>query len=260
MIPSRDQNSREFARNIRAMFDDIAQKYDVLNHVNSFGLDILWRKDIANRVSAEKPSLILDLAAGTGDLTIELARRNKSATVVAADISLGMLEKAVRKARKEHLTKVKVAVVDALDLPFEDNHFDAITCAFGVRNFTSIPDGLAEMYRVVSPGGMVAILELCEPSTPVVHSMYRFHTGVTIPLMARSISGNDAAYNYLAESIETVPNREVMQYLMEEAGFRHTYFKIYTPGVCGLYVGYKPRFEDELNPIRDRFLEENGLA
>lgn len=260
MLPSRDQDNKEFAHNIRKMFDGIARKYDVLNHINSFGLDILWRSDIADRVSAEKPSLILDLAAGTGDLTIELARRNRTATVVAADLSLGMLEKAVHKARKEHLSKVKVSVVDALEMPFEDNHFDALTCAFGVRNFSSIPDGLREMLRVLRPGGMVAILELCEPENPILRAMYKFHAGVTIPAVARTVAGNEAAYNYLADSIEVVPNRDVMQYLMEEAGFRHTYYTIYTPGVCGLYVGYKPRFEEELSPVLDRFLEENGLV
>lgn len=260
ITPSREQGKKEFAQNIRAMFDSIARRYDVLNHINSFGLDILWRKDIADRVSAEKPSLILDLAAGTGDLTIALARRNRSATVVAADLSLGMLEKALHKAQKERLPRVKVSVVDALEMPFEDNHFDAITCAFGIRNFSSIPDGLDEMYRVVRPGGMVAIMELCEPTEPMTRAMYKFHAGVTIPAVARAVAGNEAAYSYLADSIETVPSRDVMQYLMEEAGFRHTYYKIYTPGVCGLYVGYKPRFEEELNPIRDRFLEENSLA
>lgn len=260
MIPSRDQGSKEFARNIRAMFDSIAHRYDLLNHINSFGLDILWRKDIAQRISAEKPSLILDLAAGTGDLTIELARRNKSATVVAADLSLGMLEKALHKAKREHLQKVKISVVDALDLPFGDNHFDAITCAFGVRNFSSIPDGLKEMHRVIRPGGMVAILELCEPENPILHSLYRVHADLVIPTVSRIVSGNNSAYNYLADSITVVPNRDVMQYLLEEAGFRHTYYKIYSPGVCGLYVGYKPRFEEELGPIRNRFLEENGLA
>ena len=127
-----------FAGRIRAMFDDIAPTYDLLNRVNSLGLDQLWRKDLVEHVAVERPELILDLAAGTGDLTLLLAEQCKGATVVASDLSINMLEIGVQKALRKGLSQVKVSVEDAMDLSFEEEHFDVVTCAFGVRNFESV--------------------------------------------------------------------------------------------------------------------------
>lgn len=235
------------------MFDKLAPNYDFLNRVNSFGLDLLWRKELVRRVAQEKPRLILDLAAGTGDVSIALAEELHRATIVAADLSLGMLEHAVYKSRKAKVDKrVKIAVIDGTDMAFPDNHFDAVTCAFGIRNFEDISIGYQEIYRVLKPGGMVAILELCEPSNPLLNTLYQVHAGLIIPSVS-SLSGNREAYKYLGNSIRTVPNRALMEYLMKSTGFEYTHYKVFTPGVCALYIGYKPSFQDELAEYLEPF-------
>lgn len=230
-----------FTGTIRAMFDTIAPTYDLLNRINSLGMDQCWRRDLVRRVSLEKPSLILDLAAGTGDLTLMLAHSNPDATIVASDISLGMLEVAVRKARKAGLPQVKIAVADAMELPFEDEHFDAVTCGFGVRNFESLHRGYEEMFRVLKPGGMIAILELSEPINPIYRTFYELHTEINLPLFSTFIGQNAAEYRYLTRSIKATPQRKKMLQLIEMAGFINTYQYTYTPGACTIYVGYKPR-------------------
>lgn len=247
-----------FSSKIRSMFDSIAPTYDVLNRINTLGLDILWRKDLVNQVAKERPARILDLAAGTGDLSVLLARACKKATVIAGDMSIGMLKIAKEKAEKEHLSQIKIMEMDALRLPFAGEEFDAITCAFGVRNFGSIAHGYQEMYRVLRPGGMVAILELCEPQSSISHGIYDIHVYHVMPLLGSIIGHNKSAYEYLAKSIEKVPQREEMSQLMEEAGFIHTYHKVYFPSVCALYVGYKPLYPGIRQHISDlsKLIEE----
>ncbi|MDO5036031.1 MAG: ubiquinone/menaquinone biosynthesis methyltransferase [Porphyromonas sp.] len=223
---------------IQRLFDRISPRYDFLNRVNSLGLDLGWRRDLARHVLAERPEVILDVAAGTGDLSLMLAKGAKQ--VVSADISIGMMEHAVQKARRKGIDNIKITVGDALDLPFEHDQFDAVTCAFGVRNFESIIDFYREAYRVLKPNGMIAILEMCRPEHPLLRQGYEIHANVTIPLVSQMLGGNRGAYRYLAKSIEKVPHREEMKWLLEEAGFKQVYYKIYAPEVCGLYVGYKP--------------------
>lgn len=229
-----------FADKIRAMFDTIAPTYDKLNRINTFGLDLQWRKDLVSQVAMDKPKQILDLAAGTGDLSIMLAKACPEATVIAGDMSIGMLEIARKKAHEEQLTQIQIKEMDAMNLPYEEPTFDAITCAFGIRNFESIAHSYREMYRVVRPGGMIAILELCEPKGSIIHKLYDVHVNVTMPTLASAVGHNKWAYEYLARSIEEVPQREEMTRLMKMAGFINTYHKVYFPYVCALYVGYKP--------------------
>ena len=244
----------DFTSGVRRMFDNLAPKYDLLNKVNSFGLDVHWRKALVEVVSREDPGLILDLAAGTGDVTIALAARNADATVVAADLSTQMLYRTLYKALDRGFSdRVKIAEADALNLPFSDDHFDALTCAFGVRNFEDIPRGLSEMYRVLAPGGMVAILELCEPVTGPFNAFYQFHARTAIPFWAGLLGSDKGSYRYLRESIALAPAREDMEMLMREAGFRNTYFKVFLPGVACLYVGYKRRFPEEMCEIQEKF-------
>ncbi len=244
----------DFTSRIKEMFDHIAPKYDVLNKVNSFGLDRLWRKELVRRVAAERPKLVLDLAAGTGDVSIALAKKLPHATVVAADLSQRMLFHALYKAMNADLTgQVKIAEVDASDLPYEEDHFDAVTCAFGVRNFEDIPLSLSEMYRVLRPGGICAILELCTPDTKLLYDLYQIHAKRLIPTAARLFGSDDTAYDYLCDSIEHAPSRDVMEYLMKEAGFGDTSYHEFFPGVCILYIGYKPQFRDTLAENRRRF-------
>ena len=243
-----------FTKQIRRMFDNLAPKYDLLNKVNSFGLDIHWRKALVEVVSREDPGLILDLAAGTGDVTIALATSIPDATIVAADLSPKMLYRTLYKALDRGFSdRVKISEADALNLPFPDDHFDALTCAFGVRNFEDIPLGLSEMHRVLAPGGMVAILELCEPVTAPVNGLYQFHSAKVMPFVSGLLGAPKESYRYLHDSIAEVPSREVLERLMREAGFRQTYHKIFLPGVAGLYVGYKPRFTEEITEIKRKF-------
>lgn len=237
--------ANNFADNIRSMFDAIAPTYDKLNRINTFGMDLQWRKVLVNRVAQEVPQSVLDLAAGTGDLSIMLAKACKGAHIIAGDMSEGMLQLAREKADKEGLSQIDIKVMDALNLPYEGEKFDAITCAFGVRNFESIARSYHEMYRVLKPGGMIAILELCEPQKLLNHALYCFHVYVAMPTLASAVGHNKWAYQYLAKSIEKVPQREEMTQLMEMAGFFHTYHKVFLPGVCALYVGYKPMSEIE---------------
>ena len=243
-----------FTNGIKRMFDSLAPRYDLLNKINSFGFDLYWRHELVSLVSREDPELILDLAAGTGSLSIALAERNAESTVVAADLSKQMLYQTLYKALKHGISdRVKIAEANALDLPFADNHFDAVTCAFGVRNFESIPGGLREMCRVLAPGGICAILELCEPVTKPVNDAYQIHTRKVIPFVA-DLFGTDAeSFRYLHDSISEAPSREDMEFLMREAGFCNTRYRVFLPGVCALYVGYKPRFEAEMQEINSRF-------
>lgn len=233
-----------FRDGIRAMFDDIAPTYDLLNRINSLGLDQWWRRDLVERVAQEQPQLVLDLAAGTGDLSILLAKECTNATIVASDLSIGMLEIGSHKANEAGLSQVKISVEDAMDLSFDDYHFDAVTCAFGVRNFESIARGYQEIYRVLRPGGMVAILELCEPTNLLLKAGYDLYVDGIIPNVAKWVGRNKEAYDYLGQSIKKVPQRQQMEKLMQMAGFVHTYHKVYAPEVCALYVGYKPKFKE----------------
>ena len=243
-----------FEENVKRMFDDLAPRYDLLNRLNSYGLDAHWRKALVGTVTKEDPELILDLAAGTGEVTIALARENPDSVVVAADLSPQMLYQTLYKAlRRGYAERVKIAEADALSLPFEDDHFDALTCAFGVRNFENLPRGLDEMFRVLAPGGICAILELCEPVSPLANRLYQFHTRETIPFVARLAGSNPESYRYLRRSIAGMPSREDMELLMRESGFRHTYYKVFLPGVACLYVGYKARFNEEMIRIKERY-------
>ncbi len=253
MAPGEGIRGESFSNRIRAMFDTIAPTYDLLNRVNSFGLDIHWRKDLVNRVSNEHPSMILDLATGTADLSIMLAKKCNGATVVATDLSIGMLAIGEQKAREAGLDQIKFALADALHLPFDNESFDVATCAFGIRNFESIQKGYEEFNRVLRPGGMVAVLELCEPESRLLNLAYNVHMRAIVPVISSFIGHHRDAYTYLADSIHKVPHRSGMEKLMQKAGLVNTYYKVYTPGVCCLYVGYKP-LRDEVYQQKERIL------
>lgn len=239
MAEKKSIETKPFKQKIRAMFDNIAPTYDILNRVNTSGLDIKWRKDLVNSVALTDPSEILDIAAGTCDLSILLAKTCKMSHITATDISLGMLEIGKSKVSREQLTNISILPGDALQLEFDDNTFDVVTCAFGVRNFESIALGYKEMYRVLKPGGMVAILELCTPTNRFMRFGYDIHMKVNVPIISRLFGRKEGAYNYLRESVQRVPQREQMTLLMKSAGFNPTNYKVYKPGVCALYTGYK---------------------
>lgn len=219
------------------MFDSIAPAYDFMNRAMTLGIDRLWRRKAVKMVAATAPSAILDIATGTGDLAIALARAIPQARIIGADLSAGMLAIGRNKAAKAGLAdRINFREADCLNLSFADNEFDAITAAFGVRNFADIPAGLREMARVLKPGGMLCIIELSTPVNPLVKPLYRLYTREVIPLVGRLVSRDSRAYSYLPESIAAVPQRQAMCALMAEAGLTDCRFTPLTLGVCTIYT------------------------
>lgn len=221
------------------MFDAIAPDYDKLNGLMSFGLDALWRKRAVKFVAQTGAADILDLAAGTGDFTIALSRALPSARIVAADLSQNMLKEAERKIQDLGLQQVSTVQCDALDLPFSDETFDVITCAFGVRNFSDLHEGLREMHRTLHPGGILVALELCEPSRPLSRLLYKFYAFGVIPLLGAILGHNHKAYAYLPQSIRLMEQRSRMCQALEDVGFIRPTYKVFFPGVCAMYVAYR---------------------
>lgn len=225
---------------IRAMFNHIAKDYDRLNRIMSLGMDRSWRSACVKSISETHPKDILDIATGTGDLALALKRANPQAKVVGLDLTEGMLEIAREKTEAQQMSQdLSFVCGDALDMDFPDARFDAVSIAFGVRNFEDISKGFSEIRRVLKEGGTLAFLELCEPQNAVVKTFYRFYSQKIIPRLGRLFAQNQDAYQYLPDSIRTVPQREAMCRLLEEAGFRSSNYHTFVPGVCALYIATK---------------------
>ena len=236
-----DGDVRRKSEQVREMFDSIAPSYDIMNRMMTFGIDRLWRNRCVRMVSDLQPNDVLDLAAGTGDLTIAIAKKIPTASVTGADLSEGMIEVGRKKIESASLQqRVALQVADALNLPFADNSFDAITIAFGVRNFQNLKRGYAEMLRVLRPGGTVVVLELTPPAAKTVKPFYRFYTRCIIPVVGRMVSKDKRAYTYLPESIAAVPARQNMTEIMELVGFTEAAWKSLTLGVATIYSAKKP--------------------
>ncbi len=225
---------------VEQMFDSIAPAYDFMNRAMTLGIDRNWRKKAVRMVAERSPRDILDVATGTGDLAIELARAIPGSVITGVDLSEGMIKVGHEKIAAASLTdRITLQAADCLALPFESCTFDALTVAYGVRNFADIPAGLREMYRVLKPGGMVCIVELSTPSNPIVKPFYRLYTRGIIPLVGRLISKDSRAYSYLPESIAAVPQRAAMCDLMTAAGFTRASFRPLTFGVCTIYTALR---------------------
>lgn len=221
------------------MFDNISRKYDFLNHSLSLGIDRSWRRKTINALKDIAPKRILDVATGTGDLAID-AMRLKPEEVVGVDISEGMLAIAKEKVSKKGLDKwIKLQIADCEDLQFPDNSFDALTCAFGVRNFENLKKGLEEMGRVVRPGGKVAIVELSRPDVFPIKQLYHLYFRHILPLLGKSVSKDKNAYSYLPESVAAFPEPSAFCQLLEESGFEAVKANRLTLGISTLYVGIK---------------------
>jgi demethylmenaquinone methyltransferase / 2-methoxy-6-polyprenyl-1,4-benzoquinol methylase len=219
------------------MFDRIAHRYDLLNRLMSFGVDRRWRKRTVAALNLPGgPSRVLDLATGTGDLALDIARRHPRATVVGVDPSVGMLEVGQHKVAARGLDRrVQLVVGDAQELEFPDDSFDGATIAFGIRNVPNRSAALREMARVVKPGGRVCILELSEPRGGVIAPLARFHVHVVVPRMGALLSGA-REYRYLQASIEGFPPADEFAALMEKSGLDIVEVRPLTFGVCHLYV------------------------
>ncbi len=236
MLKNKEEIAEHKRRN-REMFDAIAQRYDVLNHLLSGGIDIYWRRRALDTLHLEQPARILDLATGTGDFALA-ADRLSPQRVVGIDVALEMLRLGVRKVR-ERGGPTALLGGDAESLPFRDESFDVVMGAFGVRNFGHIPSGLAEAFRVLRPGGQILVLDFCEPAVPLFKQLYLFYFHNVLPLVGGLISGQRQAYAYLPRSVGTFPQGAAFVRLLDEAGFVESSATPLTMGICSIYRGCK---------------------
>lgn len=224
---------------VAGMFDQIAQTYDFLNHFLSLGIDKSWRKKAISKLKDLKPAYILDVATGTGDMAIE-ALSLQPEKIIGVDISEGMLEIARKKIHKRKLDhKIEVHKGDSEKLLFDDNTFDAVTVSFGVRNFENLSKGLADIFRVLKPGGKLVVLEFSNPRQFPVKQLYRFYFFRILPLLGRIFSGDSKAYTYLPESVAAFPDGEKFLDYMQEQGFSDTSQQALMLGICSIYTGKK---------------------
>jgi len=225
---------------VATMFNNISGTYDFLNHFMSLGIDILWRKKAIRQLKAQQPKSILDVATGTGDFAFEAIKILKPTQVTGVDISAGMLEVAKRKIQERKLDHVfSVRLGDSEMLPFEDNQFDAITVAYGVRNYENLEKGLADMRRVLKPGGKIVILEFSKPQGFPVKQLYNFYFKHITPFFGKVFSKDARAYQYLPESVAAFPDGAAFTQLMERVGFSQTKQITLTFGISSIYTGIK---------------------
>lgn len=225
---------------IADMFDRISPKYDVLNHLLSLNIDKAWRRKAAKAVAMAYPSRILDLATGTADLAILLAKHNPQAHIIGMDISEKMLEIGKRKVDKKKLIhQIELRTGDAASLPFEDNTFDAVTVAFGVRNFENLDKGLSEIHRVLKPMGQVFILEFSMPDKFPIKQVYKLYFKYILPKIGKWVSKDSYAYSYLPASVEKFPNRWDFHRTLSLHGLREGSIRLFGHGIAILYSAPK---------------------
>lgn len=224
---------------VTKMFDTISKDYDGLNRVISFGIDIKWRKKVVEIVKKQQPKTILDIATGTGDLAINLAETSAE-KIVGLDISPGMLEVGKEKVKAKQLdNRVKMIIGDSENMPFEDNTFDAITVAFGVRNFETLENGLKDILRVLKPGGTFVILETSVPTRFPFKQGYKAYSKFILPSIGRLFSKDKTAYKYLSESASVFPYGEALNNILRNIGFINVEDKPQTFGVATIYTASK---------------------
>ena len=224
---------------VREMFDNIAPTYDKLNHVLSMNVDKLWRRHALREIVDGSVQRILDVACGTGDSTVSIARAvAEGSEVVGADISEGMMALVKGKAEKAGVAdRIKLQVADGEALPYGDGAFDRVTCAFGIRNFEHKEQGLKEFLRVLKPGGKAVILELSVPQNRLVRKVYDLYFTHLLPAVGGAVSGDKAAYRYLPASVHNFPAPKDFCRMMEDAGFTAVRCRSFTCGLCRLFVG-----------------------
>lgn len=225
---------------IAAMFDRISPKYDALNHLFSFNIDKVWRWKTAKAVAKCQPKTVLDLATGTADFAIALAKRNSQTYIIGMDFSEKMLDIGKAKVAQQKMDgQIELRLGDAAALPFEDGSFDAVTVAFGVRNFENLDEGLSEIHRVLKPDGNVFILEFSMPERFPVKQAYRLYFNNILPKIGKWVSKDANAYTYLPESVERFPKPEAFQKLLLEKGFGNNKKRSLSFGIATLYQAEK---------------------
>ena len=237
--PYKDSNLSK-KEQVAQMFDSISNKYDFLNHFLSFGIDVGWRKKVVKIVGKNKPNSILDIATGTGDLAIMMAQKTEASKIVGLDLSQGMLNVGIEKVTHKNLSKtIKMVQGDSEKLPFSDNSFEAITVAFGVRNFENLNKGLSEILRVLKPQGTLAILEFSQPQGFIMKPLYGFYSKFILPLFGKLISKDKSAYTYLPESVAAFPYGKAFKAILKNIGFTTIQSQPVSFGIATIYAASK---------------------
>ena len=225
---------------VEEMFDNIAPTYDTLNHRLSWDIDKGWRKKAIRQLLPFQPKAILDIATGTGDFAILSVKELRPQRMIGIDISEGMMKIGQKKVEAEGLQHiVSFKKDDCTHLSFDDNSFDAVTAAFGIRNFQNLDQGLSEMYRVLRPNGHLSIVELTTPVSFPMKQLFKLYSHTILPVYGKLISKDTSAYSYLTKTIESFPQGEVMLDILRKAGFKNASFKRLTFGICTMYFATK---------------------
>jgi len=239
VVPYAD-SSQTKKEQVAGMFDSISHRYDFLNRFLSAGIDIRWRKKAIAQLKPIRPKYILDVATGTADLAIMENSLLSPDMIKGIDISEGMLEVGREKIKKLGLShKIELETGDSEAIRYVDNTFDAVTVSFGVRNFENLEKGLTEIKRVLKPGGMLMILEFSQPRSPLVRILYNIYMKLVTPGIGKLFSKNRKAYKYLDESIRKFPEGEKFTKILDQLGYRNTYSKKLSLGICSIYCGIK---------------------
>ena len=233
-------DNQEKGEQVEMMFDNIAHSYDKLNHRLSWNIDKAWRHFALKQLRPYHPQVMLDIATGTGDFAIQAAKMLHPARLVGADISEGMMEVGRQKTKALGLDKtISFSKEDCMALSFEESTFDAVTAAFGIRNFQDLDKGLREMHRVLKKGGHLCIVELTTPVHFPMKQLFKVYSHTVLSVYGRLISGDQTAYSYLTATIEAFPQGERMVEILKKAGFEEASFKRLTFGICTMYFATK---------------------
>lgn len=238
VVPYKDEQEGKKAQ-IAKMFNNVSKRYDFLNHLLTLGIDKLWRKKAVNLLKKENPQMILDIATGTGDFAIELSRLNPE-KVIGVDISEGMLEVGrvkIKKLKLDH--KIEMQLGDSEKLLFKDNTFDAVTAAFGVRNFEDLHKGLSDMHKVLKNGGSLVILELSKPKTFPLKQIFNLYFRYILPQIGKLVSKDQSAYTYLPESVQAFPDGNDFLNILKKIGFKETRCIPLSFGISSIYFAKK---------------------
>ncbi|HRJ30330.1 MAG TPA: bifunctional demethylmenaquinone methyltransferase/2-methoxy-6-polyprenyl-1,4-benzoquinol methylase UbiE [Cyclobacteriaceae bacterium] len=238
VVPYKDETATK-KEQVARMFDNISHRYDFLNHFLSLGIDRGWRKKAIKLIAPAQPKILLDVATGTGDFAIQ-ALSLKPEKIIGVDISAGMLDVGRKKMDKRGITHIiEMIQADSENLPFEQNKFDAVTVAFGVRNFENLERGLKEILRVMKPGALLAVLEFSRPKRFPFKQGYNFYFKTILPKIGSWISRDKAAYSYLPESVEAFPDGDDFLAILKKAGYKNVSCKPLTFGISSIYIAQK---------------------
>ena len=235
-----EQSGQTKKSQVAEMFDKIAFRYDFLNRFLSGGIDVYWRKRAISELKDVKPQYVLDVATGTADVALLLSKYLSPEKIVGIDISEGMLELGRQKIEKQKLKdRIELRAGDSEAIKFPNNTFDAITVAFGVRNFEHLQQGLAEMLRVLKPGGKLVILEFSKPRRKLFKRLYNVYMNVIAPQAGKWFCKNKEAYQYLTKSVKAFPDGREFLHILKQTGYTDTYLKTLSLGICTIYCGRK---------------------